>query len=326
MRRHYNNNSSSSSGNKNNNNNNNKRGLLPSSEMGAVTVDPDKLLAAMRPLRSLLDYAAALPVARRAGFCGADWARIVLGLIVAFRCSFPLPPSILSTSSSSSSGGGGSRSAPNPNSWSSCAFDWATARRILDLGAHLEKLGEGDGSGDNNGDDSKSPDEEEKEGDGDSRRRKVDISTTAVMRVVLRSVKAKFDKKIAAFDAAAAAASAHAVNMEEQSRVGIEVCPMFNGTLSQYLSTWDGQQQPTGVTTGDFGFSADSSSLSMAMSHDTLSSQSVSSGAGGMPDLTAAAPVDFPSVLPRPAPYNDRKQFFRSYIFLLLPFITSFGA
>lgn len=296
--------------------------------MGTISVDPDKLLAAMRPLRALLDYAGGLPLEQRAGLCVADWSRIVVALIVAFRCSFPLPPSILC------SGGSSSR----PSGWFPCSFDWESARRILDLGMHLEKLADGDGGSssgksndDTDGGGRRSPEKKEanegRDGDGDGvggggddhRRRKVDVSITAVMKVVLRSVKAKFDKKIAAFDAAAAAANAAAAaasahanaasiggDMEEQSRVGIEVCPMFNGTMSQYLSTWEGQQQqppPPGGFASAFGFSAGPSSLSL--SYGDLSSQSVSSGGVGMSDdISSAAAVDFPDAA-RPAPYHD---------------------
>ncbi|RYP11314.1 hypothetical protein DL764_000132 [Monosporascus ibericus] len=236
---------------------------LPSSPSSAI--DADKLMAAMVPLRAFFDGVSALSPTQMLGLCGADRSRLIIALIVALRCSFPL------------------HACP--------AFDWARARRVLDLGSHLERLtaepheGEGHGQGQQG-----QEDEGRRMGDGERRaggdgtgngnksRKKIDVC--AAMRVVLRAVKARYYRNIAASEATAAAAASPEAE-EGQGRVGVR-CPMLDGTLSQYLPMWEGRQvQVQGQEQGGFAGPCPSSS------YDALSSQSGSTG-GGM--ATASLP------------------------------------
>ncbi|RYP93142.1 hypothetical protein DL770_000716 [Monosporascus sp. CRB-9-2] len=248
---------------------------LPSSPSSAV--DANKLAAAMVPLRAFFDGVSALSPTQMLGLCGADRSRLIIALIVALRCSFPVP---------------------------ACpAFDWARAQRVLDLGSHLERLtaepheGEGHGQGQQG-----QQDEGRRIGDGErgaggdgtgtgsGNKSKKKIDVCAAMRVVLRAVKVRYYRGVAASGATAAAASPEAEG--GQGRVGAR-CPMLDGTLSQYLPMWEGQQvQGQGQGQGQGGFAGPCPTSS----YDTLSSQSGSTG-GGMATDPLADAADMPDFM-----------------------------
>ncbi|KAH8205628.1 hypothetical protein TruAng_000122 [Truncatella angustata] len=94
-------------------------------------------------------------------------------------------------------------------------FDASQARQMLDYGSYLSKLCLGST-------------EDPKMAGG----QKTDVCTA--FRVVLQSLKTKFDKKVAT-----------AVAKEEIRRKAQE-CPMFDGSLDDYISLWDGH----GLTSG----------------------------------------------------------------------------
>ncbi|KAI1087683.1 hypothetical protein F5B19DRAFT_60384 [Rostrohypoxylon terebratum] len=95
-------------------------------------------------------------------------------------------------------------------------YDHVQGRKVLDFGTILTKLSNIDGDGGNDATDKKPS--------------KVDVA--AAFKVVLGSLKAKFEKKSAELEAAAAA---------EESRRARQ-CPMFDGSLDQYIPLWEGQQ------------------------------------------------------------------------------------
>ena len=298
----------------------------------ALDVDAGKFMAAMHSLRALLDYATDLMVppatdemkqqhVPAAGLCGADWCRIILALIIACRCSFPLLPS-------------------------TSGLDYRIVRQVLNLGTYLERLtadvggdsgsddkrpaqaprsevgeedshnGRGAGTDGGNADESSASKDKQRACpfNGGSVTGRIDVATA--MRVILCSVKTKFEKKTAACDASLAASTSTStsafassdpaftptsaslsteyssnstlittdtatttadfagMDMDPALLAGlgpgpgpgyptlqedIQLCPMLDGSLSEYLSMWDRQeqeqrQQGGGVNgDGDFG-------------------------------------------------------------------------
>ncbi|RYO77533.1 hypothetical protein DL766_010128 [Monosporascus sp. MC13-8B] len=107
------------------------------------------------------------------------------------------------------------------------------------------------------------------------------------MRVVLRAVKARYYRKIAASEAAAATTSPEA----EEGRGQISArCPMLDGTLSEYLPMWEGQQiQVQRLGQGGFADPCPSS-------YGASSSQGGSAG-GGMATNPLAGAADMPDFM-----------------------------
>ncbi|KAI1451693.1 hypothetical protein F4805DRAFT_81725 [Annulohypoxylon moriforme] len=112
-------------------------------------------------------------------------------------------------------------------------YDYVQGRKVLDFGTILTKLSTIDDDG---GNDSK----------------KVDVVTA--FKVVLGSLKAKFEKKSANLEAAAAA---------EESRRARQ-CPMFDGSLDQYIPLWEGQQGNMNFASSSYATSSFTGSLAMA--------------------------------------------------------------
>lgn len=261
----------------------------------SVDVGHEKFMAVMHTLRALLDYITDLLFtvadgARHvfaAGLSGPDWGRVITALIIACRCSFPVLPA-------------------------ASGVDFMAVRQVLDVGTHLEKLAADDGDDGNKGrPGDRGKDRNTAAGGGDAQRdignkgeggsgggssvgpgpnplrsgnAKFDVVT--VMKAMMRSVKAKFEKKIAAYDASITTAAAAVpptptsasvsttlssgsavattvtttatefADMEvetglpgglepgpgDRAQDDIQLCPMLDGTLSQYMSMWDGQQ------------------------------------------------------------------------------------
>ncbi|KAK9773373.1 hypothetical protein SCAR479_09906 [Seiridium cardinale] len=148
-------------------------------------------------------------------------------------------------------------------------FDSAQARQIFDFGSYLEKL-----CGD--------PTECEAAPGG----KKTDVCTA--FRVVLRSLKAKFEKKLAA-----------AIAKEEIKRKAQE-CPMFDGSLDDYIYLWDGHDMPAGSSSYPTSQSSTSGVLTEAITdlspgttesakssvyHDLWATMTLGWSAEDMPDL-----------------------------------------
>ncbi|KAI0012071.1 hypothetical protein F4779DRAFT_124491 [Xylariaceae sp. FL0662B] len=140
------------------------------------------------------------------------------------------------------------------------AYDWARGRRVLDLGAHLARLSadKGDSSG---------------AGTGTG---KADV--VAALRVVLGSVRTRFERMSAAL---------HARAEGERGGRGARACPMFDGSLDEYLPLWEGQQpQQEGTLAGSSysdstGMLSDPVSAALAAELDSAASSSSGAGSSG---------------------------------------------
>ncbi|KAI0844302.1 hypothetical protein F5Y00DRAFT_201952 [Daldinia vernicosa] len=97
-------------------------------------------------------------------------------------------------------------------------YDYTQGRKILDFGTYLTKL-----SSDTDDDDA---------GSSSTGRASKKTDVVSAMKVVLGSVKASFDKKSAVLEAAA-----------EEHNKRARLCPMFDGSLEQYLPQWEGEDQ-----------------------------------------------------------------------------------
>ncbi|OTB11061.1 hypothetical protein K445DRAFT_322407, partial [Daldinia sp. EC12] len=101
-------------------------------------------------------------------------------------------------------------------------YDYSQGRKTLDFGTYIAKLASNDDGDSDNANDASTV-------DNSTRRVTKKTDVVSAMRVVLGSVKASFDKKSAVLEAAA----------EEQNKRA-RLCPMFDGSLEQYLPQWEG--------------------------------------------------------------------------------------
>ncbi|KAI1734805.1 hypothetical protein F4680DRAFT_330712 [Xylaria scruposa] len=196
---------------------------------GSETVTPDRLLHAAHKAREVFDHITSLPPEELGGLSGADYGRFIVAVIITYRLSFPMLAICRS-------------------------YDVAQGRRILDLGEILRKLigtpkNEAQEEGDSKG----------KGGPATVRKPRKSDAVSA-LRVVLQSVKLKFEEKSAALEAMPSVAARD----EMSTRDFGSICPMLNGSMDQYIPLWSGQQ-----STGSYATSQDSSSAVMT---DALSS------------------------------------------------------
>ncbi|OTA99116.1 hypothetical protein M426DRAFT_94591 [Hypoxylon sp. CI-4A] len=172
----------------------------PRADMTGPLLDASKLQAATYTTRAFFDYVTGLPSDQIGYFCSVDLGRFILCVILAYRLSFPLP--------------------------NSPAYDYVQGRKVLDFGNILTKLcatneNEDDvGNGGNAG-----MDRDKKEGAS----KKVDVASA--LRVVLGSLKTKFERKSTDLEA----------KIEETNKKARR-CPMLDGSMDQYIPLWDGQQ------------------------------------------------------------------------------------
>ncbi|KAI1076968.1 hypothetical protein F5B20DRAFT_300279 [Whalleya microplaca] len=217
------------------------------------------LLRAAHSARALFDGVCALTDAQLVLFSGFDWARFILAIIAGIRLSFPLP------------------TCPE--------WDYARGRSVLDLGAMLAGMAAKDEDDSNNGGDGGSDKGKRagSEAGAGIKTKKIDVVTA--LRVVLRSIRARFEKKSAELDARVAA--------EEENRRA-RLCPMFDGSLEPYLPLWEGEQ---GAVASSYTGSYSGSSLG-EVSHNTTSA------AAAEPDLASSSgePGD---VGDKPMVYHD---------------------
>ncbi|KAI1648299.1 uncharacterized protein F4817DRAFT_334541 [Daldinia loculata] len=97
------------------------------------------------------------------------------------------------------------------------SYDYSQGRKVLDLGTYLTKLSS------NNDDDA---------ANSGTKRPSKKTDVVSALKVVLGSVKTSFDKKSAVLEAAA-----------EEHNKRARLCPMFDGSLEQYLPQWEGEEQ-----------------------------------------------------------------------------------
>lgn len=181
----------------------------------ALMVDPAKLQAVTYTTRAFLEYVSNLSHAEMSRFCGADVTRFIMTIILAFRLSFPMP---------------------------FCpGYDYYQGRKVLDFGKYLTKLSTFE---DNPGGVTGEGGIPKKTG------KKADVVTA--MKVVLGSVKASFDRRSAALEAA----------VEENNR-RVRLCPMFDGSLEEYLPLWEGEQRPEIAISSSYAPSSHSANSSV---------------------------------------------------------------
>ncbi|KAI1755692.1 hypothetical protein F4782DRAFT_486558 [Xylaria castorea] len=198
----------------------------------AETVAPDRLLHAAHKARAVFDHVTSLAPKELGGLSGADYGRFIVAVIITYRLSFPM--------------------------MGICrGYDVAQGRRILDLGEMLRRLigtpsDEAQEDGDSKGKGG------QKEGAAVARKPRGSDAVSA-LRVVLQSVKLKFEEKSAAFEAMSTAATAEDLTARDFG----SICPMLNGSMDQYIPLWSGQQ-----SAGSYATSQTSGSALMT---DTLS-------------------------------------------------------
>ncbi|KAF4124550.1 hypothetical protein GMORB2_5216 [Geosmithia morbida] len=151
---------------------------------------PPRLSSCVTPLSRLLSEVSSLPPSTFPRLTVAGWAYVVMGIVMAFRLSLPPSPVAL------------------PCDSGSCFpfFDHRRARKELGLAEFLHAMTTG--SGDHDGND----------------------NVLSATRVILKVVKAKFDRRVQAADVQDAAAAPAAVP---------STCPMLDGSLDSYLGLWD---------------------------------------------------------------------------------------
>ncbi|KAI0805390.1 hypothetical protein GGR55DRAFT_272333 [Xylaria sp. FL0064] len=192
------------------------------------SVTSDRLLKAAHNMRSVFDHIISLKPNEFRGLCGADFGRFIISVIFAFRLSFPV--------------GAVCRD-----------YDVAQGRRILEFGEVLQELVESpsDGAEDGGGDGAKGKGADKGCPVAAAAKKPRKSDASSALKVVLRSVEAKFEEKTAAFEAMKAAATGG----EWETRDFTATCPMLNGSLDQYIPLWAGQQNAGSYATSQTGSS-----------------------------------------------------------------------
>lgn len=175
-----------------------KKRHRPSSEPSA---DPVRLLACANALRTWYHYIATLPDSVFAHFTGVQWAYFVIAIVLGLRLSFPIP--------------------------NECpGWDHAAARQILDLGWFLDKFSDA------------SQESESSRLVPASSKKSANTDVLSAGKVVVGVVKRRYDRRLAALDAAAAAmGTPHPMPAEVDKP--LHKCPMFDGSLDEYIQSWD---------------------------------------------------------------------------------------
>ncbi|KAK8073774.1 hypothetical protein PG994_004673 [Apiospora phragmitis] len=184
---------------------------------GGMPLDHTKLMGAAHTLRTFLDQVLALTPSDLDRFSAVEWGNLIVAVILVLKLSFPLDIYPL--------------------------FDSAHARTTLHFGAYLERMcaepppendmeksrttGKGAirGKSNNGGPDATITTKR------NGNTVKTGNNIAAAFRVVLRRVKAKFDRRVAAAEAKVAAEETRAMRR----------CPFFDGSLTEYIPLWEGQ-------------------------------------------------------------------------------------
>ncbi|KAI0458099.1 hypothetical protein F5B21DRAFT_512238 [Xylaria acuta] len=183
------------------------------------TIASDRLLYAAHKARAIFSHVTSLTPQEVGGLSGADYGRFIVAVIISYRLSFPM--------------------------LGICrGYDVAQGRRILDLGEMLRRLVGAPNDEAQEEEDSKSNGKQKGGAAFPRKPRKSDA--VSALRVVMQSVKLKFEEKSAAFEAMSAAA---ATGEELAGKDFQSMCPMLNGSLNQYIPLWSGQQSPGSYAT-----------------------------------------------------------------------------
>ncbi|KAK7917118.1 hypothetical protein PG985_010726, partial [Apiospora marii] len=183
----------------------------------AMSLDPTKLMGTAHTLCEFLDQVLTLEPSVLDRFSAVEWAHLTVAVILVVKLSFPVETCPL--------------------------FDAAQARSALQSGAYLEKLcvdpppENGDSAAHKSRTASGRGAVRGKSSDGgqDGKTTITDKAgnnnIAAAFRIILRKVKAKYDRRVAAVEAKVAA---------EETRA-LRGCPFLDGSLTEYIPLWEGQ-------------------------------------------------------------------------------------
>ncbi|KAK8005256.1 hypothetical protein PG990_011293 [Apiospora arundinis] len=176
---------------------------------GTMPLDPVRLMGAVHIVCAFFEQVLALTASELDNLSAVEWGHLIVAVSLVLRLSFPVDGCPL--------------------------FDAARARSTFQSGAYLEKMCAdpspspppegGVNSNDNNNNNNTAA--IGKGGLGTS----MNSNIAAAFRIVLRKVKAKFDRGVAAAEAKVAA---------EEMRA-MRGCPFFDGSLTDYIPLWEGQ-------------------------------------------------------------------------------------
>lgn len=179
-------------------------------------MEPARLVRCAHVLRSWFDYVLTVPRSGFTCFTAIEWSYFVITIILGLKLSFPLPHDCPS-------------------------WDHASARAILDMGSFFEKFTSVGGGGSDVGDDDKhqlpastaamlSSSSAAAAAEG---RTPSSTDVLSASKVVVGIVQRRYDRRVAALNAVAAAAD------QGGSVASVRNCPMFDGSMDAYLETWD---------------------------------------------------------------------------------------
>jgi hypothetical protein len=140
------------------------------------------------------------------------------------------------------------------------SYDSTQARRTLQFGSFIDKL----------------CDEPEIEAGGITPSPGLQTNNCRAFKVILRTLKIKFDKKAATADAKARAKAPE--EQEEASRREAHGCPVLDGSLDDYIASWDGtgslsipaSHHPSLTMEGSFSYATSQTGTSSDPSFDPM--------------------------------------------------------
>ncbi|KAI1263825.1 hypothetical protein F5Y18DRAFT_117245 [Xylariaceae sp. FL1019] len=242
------------------------RSCRPSAKETQEPVRNDCLLLAAHKIRAFFEFFAALPSEELSGLAGADFGRVILAVIIGYRLSFPL-----------------SRLCYD--------YDVAQGRTIVNFAAILHRLCEPNVEPVVDADGKVKGKTNEPESENAKHAKRTDAVTA--FKIVLQSVKDKFEEKSKSMEHAAAISAEVYTNTE-----GRGLCPMLNGNMQEYIPLWAGQQRD--VMAGSYATSQTDTSNLLT---DPLSGQAIDLG----PDFVGptASGVAIETLTDRPIVYSD---------------------
>ncbi|KAK8024118.1 hypothetical protein PG993_012184 [Apiospora rasikravindrae] len=187
---------------------------------GGMPLDPVKLMGAAHKLCAFLDVVLALTPSELDRLSAVEWGHLIVAVILMLKLALPVDGCPL--------------------------YDAAHARSTLQFGAYLERM-------------CADPPLENDAGtaavrgkSGNASPDKTGNNIAAAFRIILRKVKVKFDRRVAAAEASAA----------EETRA-MRGCPFFDGSLTDYIPLWEGQ-----TSIGNYSSLSGSSSSSSQLQLD----------------------------------------------------------
>lgn len=162
---------------------------------------PARLLLCANSLRVWYDYIGSLPPSELAHFPGVYWGYFVISVILGLRLSFSMPEE-------------------RPG------WDHAAARQILNLGTFLAQFSDLEDSG-----------EATLAPASSNGPTKTDV--VAASKVVVDVVRRKYERRVAMIERAETMHQQHPGPMPHDMDKSMYQCPMFDGSLDEYIHAWD---------------------------------------------------------------------------------------